>query len=59
MRPPVVVFVDEVVDEFLECGDGSWSGVGVEPFLHGLVETLDLAAGGGVVRPGVFLFDPE
>ncbi|MCO5319543.1 MAG: hypothetical protein M9942_14040 [Microthrixaceae bacterium] len=55
----MVVFVDEVVDEFLECGDGSWSGVGVEPFLHGLVETLDLAAGGGVVRPGVFLFDPE
>lgn len=30
-----------------------------QPFLHRLVESFDLAAGPGVVAPGVFLFDPQ
>jgi hypothetical protein len=48
---PVVV-VGELVGQCLELGQGG-GGMGCEPFLLGLVETLDLAAGLRMVGPGV------
>src|ERR687883_62426 len=33
--------------------------LGAQPVLHGLLETFDLAAGGGVVRAGVLLPDAQ
>jgi hypothetical protein len=48
---PVVV-VGELVEQCLELGQGG-GGMGCEPFLLGLVETLDLAAGLRMVGPGV------
>jgi hypothetical protein len=56
----VVVEVDEGVQEGLQLGDGAWLvGLGGEPGLHGLLESLDLPAGGRVVRAGVLLDDVE
>jgi hypothetical protein len=52
----VVVLIDEGIDEGLEFGDrGGLDGLGAQPFLHGLLKSLDLAAGGGVGWAGVLL----
>ena len=56
----VVVFIDEGVDQGLEFVVGCWLwGLGCQPFLEGLVEAFDFAAGGGVVGSGVLLLDLE
>jgi hypothetical protein len=53
-------FGDEGVQECLQVSDGGGLvGLGAEPFLHGLLKSFDLAAGGGVVRAGVLLGDVE
>ena len=54
VRAAVVVLVDEGVEEGLQLGDAwlGWIGLGAEPLLHRLLESLDLPAGGGVVRVG-------
>jgi hypothetical protein len=60
VRPAVVVLVGEGVQELLELGEGGGLGrLGAEPFLEGLLESLDLALGLGVVRLAVLLGDPE
>jgi hypothetical protein len=48
---PVVV-VGELVEQCLELGQGG-GGMGGEPFLLGLVEALDFAAGLRMVGPAV------
>ena len=55
----VVVVLDEGVELGLQLGDGGGAGLVGEPFFEGLVESLDLAAGGGVVGGGVDLGDSE
>ena len=55
----VVVGLDEGVELGLKFGEGGGAGLAGEPFFEGLVESLDLAAGGGVVGGGVDLRDPE
>lgn len=56
MSAAVVVLIDEGIDEGLELGDpGGLVGLLAEPFLHGLLEAFDLAAGGGVGWSGVLL----
>ena len=47
---PMVVLVDERVEEGLELGDRLGGLLSGEPSLEGLVEAFDFAAGGGVVR---------
>ena len=60
MRPPGVVVGDEGVAEGLQLGQrGGLAGLGTEPFLQCLLEPFHLAAGGGMVRLGVFLHDTE
>nr|WP_254902513.1 hypothetical protein [Mycobacterium simiae] len=54
-----VVVLGEGVELGLEVGDtGRW-GLAVQPFFEGLVEAFDLAAGLGVVGPGVFEDDAQ
>lgn len=48
MGPVVVVAGDEFIDEVLEFFQGVGWWLLPEPFLHGLLESLDFAAGGGV-----------
>ena len=55
----MVVGVDEVVDLGLQCGDGVGGGSGAQPAFHGLLEALDLAAGGREVGSAVLLGDAE
>jgi hypothetical protein len=55
----VVVGLDEGIELALEFGQGGGAGLAGQPFFEGLVESLDLAAGGGVVGGGVDLGDPE
>ena len=53
MRPLVVVVADEAVSwSWSAASVGGWV-VGCEPFLLGLVEAFDFAAGLGVIRPRV------
>ena len=59
MGAVVVVDVDERVELVLELGECGCSQLGVQPFLHRLLEALDLAARRGMIRPGVLLADPE
>ena len=60
MGPVVVVVVDEGVEQGLELADRRrLTGLCSEPLLHGLLEALDLPAGGRVVRSGVLLHDTE
>ena len=60
VRAAVVVLVDEGVEQGLQLGDrGGLVGLGAEPVLHGLLESLDLAAGGGVAGSGVLLDDVQ
>src|SRR5580700_12111817 len=54
-----VVVGGEGIQEFLELGEVSGLGLGGEPFLQGLPESLDLALGLGVVRAAVLLPDPQ
>src|SRR5512132_1908534 len=52
----VVVLGDERSKQGLQFGQGlGLDGLGGEPFLEGLLEAFDLAAGGGVVGAGVLL----
>ena len=55
----VVVDLDEGVELGLEFGNRSRGRLGAVPFLHGLLEAFDFAAGGGMVGSGVFLPDAE
>lgn len=60
VRTLLVVVGDEDVEERLELGDRRWlDRLGPQPLLHRLLESFDLATGGGVVGPGVLLADPE
>ena len=60
VRAVVVVVVDEGVEQGLQLGDGGrLGGLGAQPLLHGLLESFDLAAGGGVVGAGVLLDDVQ
>jgi hypothetical protein len=57
---PLVVVVDELVEQGLELADGRrLAALGAEPAFEGLLEAFDLAAGGGVVGSGVLLDDAE
>ena len=55
----VVVGVGEVVELVLELVDGVGAVLGGEPFLEGLLESFDFAAGCWVVGSGVFLLTPS
>ena len=56
----VVVLGPEPVDQALQLvGGAGLLGLGAEPVLHRLLEAFDLAAGGGVVGPGVLLHDVQ
>ena len=55
----MVVDAGEGVELVLEFGDGPGAWLGAEPSFEGLLEAFDLAAGGGVVGPGVLLGDLE
>jgi hypothetical protein len=59
VRAAGVVVGGEGIQEFLELGEVSGLGLGGEPFLQGLPESLDLALGLGVVRAAVLLPDPQ
>ena len=60
VRAAVVVLLAERLEEGLELGDGGrLVGLGAEPFLHRLLESLGFAAGGGVAGSGVLLGDVE
>ena len=59
MRPLGVVVGGEGVELGLELGQGGCRGLGGQPFLQGLLESLDFALGLGVVRAAVLLLDPE
>ena len=52
-----VVDDDERVVKGLKFGDCFWLGLLFEPAFQGLLEPFDFAAGGGMVRSTVFLFD--
>ena len=54
-----VVVVGEVVELCLQVVGGAGGGLFLEPLLEGLVEAFDLAAGLGVIGPGVFGFDAQ
>jgi len=50
----------ELLEQGLQLVDGGGLvGLGVEPFLEGLLEAFDPAAGGGVVGSAVLLDDVE
>jgi hypothetical protein len=54
----LVVDGHELVQELLQLDQvGGLVGLGAQPPLQGLLEPLDLAAGGGLVRAAVLLFD--
>jgi hypothetical protein len=53
VRPLGVVVAAEGVELGLQLPQGPGPGPGGEPLLEGLVEPFDLAAGLGVVGPGV------
>src|SRR5262245_6630213 len=56
----MVVDVDEAVEQRLQVGQrGGLNGLGGQPLLQRLLESLYLAAGGGVVRPAVLLHHAE
>jgi hypothetical protein len=56
VRPVAVVGVDEGVDQRLQLGQGGrLNPLGLQPLLQGLLEPLDLPAGGRVVGSGVLL----
>src|SRR4030095_1988851 len=55
----VVVELDEGVELALELVQGRGGALGGEPAFEGLLETFNLAAGGGVIGTGVFLGDSE
>src|SRR4051794_11897912 len=60
MGSPVVVALDEDVEQCLELGDsGGLCGVGAQPLFEGLVGAFDLPAGGGVIGSRVLLADTE
>jgi hypothetical protein len=51
-----VVLVEEGIDQDLELAERTGlDGLGPQPFLHRLLESLDLSAGGGVAGAGVLL----
>ena len=55
----VVVDRDERVELVLELADRGGGGLVAEPALHGLLESFDFAAGGGVVGSAVLLADAQ
>jgi hypothetical protein len=55
----VVVFVGEGVELGLQFGDRGGGGLAGQPFLEGLLESFDFAAGGRVVGGGVDLDDVQ
>jgi hypothetical protein len=59
VRPLGVVVAAEAVELGLELSQGPGPGPGGEPLLEGLVEPFHLAAGLGVVGPGVPEPDPS
>ena len=59
MGAMVVVGVGEFVEEALELVEVVGAVLGGEPFLEGLLESLDFSAGGRVVGCGVLLFGAE
>jgi hypothetical protein len=60
VRAALVVLVRESIQQLLELGDGDrLGGLCAEPFLEGLLESLDLAPGLRVVRLPVLLPDAQ
>ena len=59
MRSDLVVVGAEPTEHFLQLADRLGLVVLGQVALLGLVEALDLAAGLGVIRPGVDVFDPQ
>ena len=59
MRTLLVVGEDEAVELALELGDRTGSALLGQVALERLVEAFDLAAGLGVIGPGVLHHDPE
>src|SRR5215207_4018203 len=60
VRAAPVVLLGEGVEQGLELGDaGRLLLLGGQPLLEGLLEPFHLAAGGGVVGPGVLLHDAQ
>lgn len=55
----MVVVGDERVDLGLECADCRGAGLSAEPFLHRLLEALDLAACRWMVGSAVLLTHPK
>src|SRR3954470_2179287 len=53
VRAVVVVVLTELVEQFVEFGEGGRCRAGGEPFLQGLPEPFDLAAGLRMIRRGV------
>lgn len=58
VRPDGVVVAAELIKLGLELSDGDRAGLSVEPFLQGLVESFDLAAGLRVIGAGMGEPDP-
>jgi hypothetical protein len=60
VRPLVVVIPGEGIEQLLELGQcGGLGLLGGQPFLEGLLESLDFALGLGVVRAAVLLPGPQ
>src|SRR5689334_4634050 len=60
VRPVAVVGVDEGVDQRLQLGQGGrLNPLGLQPLLQGLLEPLDLPAGGRVVGSEFFWSTPR
>ena len=58
VRAVVVVVLGERIEQGLQlCHGPRLGGLGAQPLLQGLLEPLDLPAGGGVVGSGVLLDD--
>ena len=59
MGSVMVVVVDERVELDLQFGEVAGEALTAQPFLQGLLEPLDLAAGLGVVGPAGLCDDPD
>ena len=59
VRPAGVVVAGELVELGLQFGEGGGGGLGAEPFLQGLLESLYFALGLGVAGPAVLLGDAQ
>ena len=59
VSPPMVVDIDELIDQALETSECLGGRSGGHPFLEGLLEAFDLAGGGRMVGSSVFVGDAQ